>query len=257
MRHYELVVVFSPTVSGEDVSQAQERTEQFITNDGGEITKKEQWGLKRLAYPIRKSGQTFLEGNYFLTRFSTDTASPSELETHLRISESVLRYLLVRTATAIPPEPPPPRFAPRPQAPVVRTAEAEAVGAPQDVAAPTEAAEPAAEVTETLSEEAPTAEPAAEVTETPSEEAVTVEVEEPAVAEAPQAEPEPETETEESAPTPAEETTVEEKPAKAKKPRAKATTTKTSKTKASSTAKSTKTKAPKASKSSKSKESEE
>ena len=240
MRHYELVVVFSPTVSEEDVSQAQERTEQFITNDGGEITKKEQWGLKRLAYPIRKSGQTFLEGNYFLTRFSTDTASPSELETHLRISESVLRCLLVRTATAIPPEPPPPRFAPRPQAPVVRTAEAEAVGAPQDVAAPTEAAEPAAEVTET-----------------PSEEAVTVEVEEPAVAEAPQAEPEPETETEESAPTPAEETTVEEKPAKAKKPRAKATTTKTSKTKASSTAKSTKTKAPKASKSSKSKESEE
>lgn len=240
MRHYELVVVFSPTVSEEDVSQAQERTGQFITNDGGEITKKEQWGLKRLAYPIRKSGQTFIEGNYFLTRFSTDTASPSELETHLRISESVLRYLLVRTATAIPPEPPPPRFAPRPQAPVVRTAEAEAVGAPRDVAAPTGAAEPAAEVTET-----------------PSEEAVTVEVEEPAVAEAPEAEPEPETEAEESAPTPAEETTVEEKPAKAKKPRARATTTKTSKTKASSTAKSTKTKAPKASKSSKSKESEE
>ncbi len=105
MRHYELVVVLSPILSQEDSSGAWERIKELINRHGCDITQEEQWGMRRLAYPIRRAGQTFLEGNYLLTRFSTDTSVPRELEAHLGLSEDVLRSLIVKSA---PPKPAPP-----------------------------------------------------------------------------------------------------------------------------------------------------
>ncbi len=120
MRQYELVVVFSPILSDEDKTSARNRIKQLITNGDGEITQEEDWGMRRLAYPIRKGSQTFLEGSYFLTRFSTDTVAPRELEPQLNLGENILRYLLVNadsvnitaptTADFTPREPGPRRF---------------------------------------------------------------------------------------------------------------------------------------------------
>ena len=120
MRQYELVVVFSPILSDEDKTSARDRIKQLITNGDGEITQEEDWGMRRLAYPIRKGNQTFLEGSYFLTRFSTDTVAPRELEPQLNLGENILRYLLVNadsvniaaptTADFTPREPGPRRF---------------------------------------------------------------------------------------------------------------------------------------------------
>ncbi len=120
MRQYELVVVFSPILSDEDKTSARDRIKQLITNGDGEITQEEDWGMRRLAYPIRKGSQTFLEGSYFLTRFSTDTVAPRELEPQLNLGENILRYLLVNadsvnitaptTADFTPREPGPRRF---------------------------------------------------------------------------------------------------------------------------------------------------
>ncbi|MBI2936399.1 MAG: 30S ribosomal protein S6, partial [Chloroflexi bacterium] len=50
------------------------------------------WGTKRLAYPI----QRFREGNYFLTQFQADPEVTEEIESALRVSEEVIRHLLVR-----------------------------------------------------------------------------------------------------------------------------------------------------------------
>lgn len=97
MRHYELVVVLSPVLSQEDTSGAWQRIKQLITQHGGDSLQEEQWGPRRLAYPIRKGGQTFHEGNYLLARFSTEKVLPGELETNLRLSENVLRFLLVKS----------------------------------------------------------------------------------------------------------------------------------------------------------------
>jgi small subunit ribosomal protein S6 len=100
------MIVSSPVLSEEESAGSWERIKQLITDGGGDITREDQWGMRRLAYPIRRAGQTFLEGNYLLTRFSTEGIAPAELETYLKLSEGVLRYLLVRTKDAGPPPPP-------------------------------------------------------------------------------------------------------------------------------------------------------
>ena len=108
MRHYEIIVVLSPVLSQEESSETWGRIKELIAHHGGDLTQEEQWGMRRLSYPIRKAGQTFLEGNYLLTRFSTDTVVPRELETHLTLAEGVIRFLVVRSGEPKPVPPPPP-----------------------------------------------------------------------------------------------------------------------------------------------------
>ena len=114
MRHYELVVVLSPILSQEEAAGEWDRIKSLVHRNGGGDPYEERWGMRRLAYPIKKAGQTFLEGNYLLTRFSSDTVVPPELEGHLRLSESVLRYLLTKSG---PPESTPPVAADGPDGP--------------------------------------------------------------------------------------------------------------------------------------------
>jgi small subunit ribosomal protein S6 len=142
LRHYELVVVLSPILSPEDSSGSWERIKEIISQDGGDITKEEQWGMRRLAYPIRKAGQTFLEGNYLLTRFSTDKVVPRELEGYLRLAESVLRFLVVKSEApkpVVPPvEEPVTSEASQPETPEAVAVQAEEPGTQEPVAAQAE-----------------------------------------------------------------------------------------------------------------------
>ena len=110
MRHYELVVILSPTLSQQEATSAWDAIKQLVSDRGAEVTQEERWGMRRLAYPIRKGGQAFLEGNYCLTRFSTDEPLSGYLESYLKLSENVLRSLLV-TAEAPKPVPPQPEAA--------------------------------------------------------------------------------------------------------------------------------------------------
>jgi small subunit ribosomal protein S6 len=91
-REYELVVVVSPAVDDAGAASTIERIHNLITSGGGTLTKHEPWGMRRLAYPIRD----FTEGNYFLTQFSADPSSTQGIESALRLSENVLRHLLVK-----------------------------------------------------------------------------------------------------------------------------------------------------------------
>ena len=92
MRDYELVVIISPEVVDEEIPAAIDKINQFIVERGGAITEVNQWGRRKLAYPIRD----FMEGNYVLTQFKMEPRLTAELEASLGISEEILRHLLVR-----------------------------------------------------------------------------------------------------------------------------------------------------------------
>lgn len=92
MRDYELIVIISPEVTDEEVPVTLEKMNQFITDRGGSITEVNQWGKRKLAYPI----ENFMEGNYVLTQFKMEPKQTAELEASLRLSEEILRHLLVR-----------------------------------------------------------------------------------------------------------------------------------------------------------------
>lgn len=92
MRDYELVVIISPEVSDEGVPQTLEKLEQMVTSKGGSVTSVEQWGRRKLAYPIRR----FMEGTYVLSLVKLEPSTIKELETDLLLSDEVLRHLLIK-----------------------------------------------------------------------------------------------------------------------------------------------------------------
>ena len=123
MRHYELVVVLSPMLNPSEVTETWDRIKGFITTRDAEISHEEQWGTRRLAYPIRKGQNQFLEGSYHLTRFATEQPFNRELETFLKVDDEVIRSMVTVTlpeeelaaqaaAAARAIRPPPPRPAP-------------------------------------------------------------------------------------------------------------------------------------------------
>jgi len=95
LRDYELVLIISPEVPGEKFDTVVDNVSQFIAEKGGIISDVEQWGKRRLAYPIKHCG----EGNYVLTRFKLKPALSKELEASLQISEEILRHLLIKLSS--------------------------------------------------------------------------------------------------------------------------------------------------------------
>jgi small subunit ribosomal protein S6 len=93
LRRYELVVIISPQVADDEVPEAVERlVRRPVEGQGGEVGEVNQWGRRKLAYPIEKH----LEGSYVLTELRLDPQRTKELERGLHISEEVIRHLLVR-----------------------------------------------------------------------------------------------------------------------------------------------------------------
>jgi small subunit ribosomal protein S6 len=89
---YEMVFIINPEVAEERVDTIIEEVSRLITGKGGIVAEMERWGKRKMAYPIRH----FTEGSYVLARFKMKPASGKELEVNLRISEEILRHLLVR-----------------------------------------------------------------------------------------------------------------------------------------------------------------
>jgi small subunit ribosomal protein S6 len=89
---YELVVIISPEVADDAIEPITNSLTQVITGKGGTITELNRWGRKKLAYPIKH----LMEGSYVLIKFKLDPAANHELETALKISEKIIRYLLIK-----------------------------------------------------------------------------------------------------------------------------------------------------------------
>ena len=198
MRHYELVVVLSPMLNQDQVSEAWEKIKGFITTREAEISHEEQWGTRRLAYPIRKGQHRFLEGSYHLTRFATERSFNIELENFLKVDDEVLRSLVTVTlpeeelaaqaaAAARAIRTPPPRPAPigPDGSPLPAEGAAPAAAPPEGEAPATEAPESADDV---AVEEAPVSEEAAEAPAATAEEESAEEEAEPGPDSKPEAE---------------------------------------------------------------------
>ena len=92
IRDYELVMILSPEATEAEAADTVSRISGMITDGGGNIAKQDNWGVRRLAYPI----QRFIEGNYFITRCTMEAQAAVELNTTLNSSQDVLRYLVFR-----------------------------------------------------------------------------------------------------------------------------------------------------------------
>jgi small subunit ribosomal protein S6 len=92
LNDYELVFIVSPEITDEALENRIDGISQFITGRDGVISDVERWGKRKLAYPLGH----FLEGNYVLTRFKINPARCKELEANLKISEEILRHLLIK-----------------------------------------------------------------------------------------------------------------------------------------------------------------
>ena len=89
---YELVMIINPEVGDESLDATIDKVSQFITEKSGIISNVERWGKRKLAYPIKH----FIEGHYILTQFKSKPGLNRELEANLRISEEILRHLLIK-----------------------------------------------------------------------------------------------------------------------------------------------------------------
>jgi small subunit ribosomal protein S6 len=87
-----MVLVFKPDLGERDVPAAVERVSGMISTNGGEVSKVDVWGRRKLAYPIKR----FTEGDYVLTQFALQPEKVRDLESGLKLNEDVIRHLVVR-----------------------------------------------------------------------------------------------------------------------------------------------------------------
>ena len=92
MNKYELVVVLSAKLEEEERAAALEKVQGYITRFGGNVESVDDWGKKRLAYEIQKSKEAF----YTVINFEAESTCPAQVEDHLRLMESVVRFLCVK-----------------------------------------------------------------------------------------------------------------------------------------------------------------
>ncbi len=115
-RDYELGFILNPEVTEEQTRTILERVEQIVANHGGQVVKVNQWGRRRLAYPI----EHHRDGLYVFIDMILTPETVAELDRTLRVSEEVLRHMVkkrdpktvqkereARAAAAAAPPPPP------------------------------------------------------------------------------------------------------------------------------------------------------
>lgn len=92
VNQYEAVFILTPVLSETQIKESVEKYEEIIKEAGGEITQRDLWGLRKLAYPIQKKNTGF----YNLIEFKVDSSAIEKLEIAFRRDERVLRFLTVK-----------------------------------------------------------------------------------------------------------------------------------------------------------------
>ena len=91
MQQYEIVIVLTPLLSEDVAKEAIGKFSKTLKDGGAEIVHEDNWGLKKLAYPIQKK----TTGYYHLTEFKAPGDLINKLEVELRRDERVLRFLTI------------------------------------------------------------------------------------------------------------------------------------------------------------------
>ena len=92
MRKYETIFIVDPNFEADQVNELVEKFKGLILEQGGQIDGVDDWGKRRLAYPINKQR----EGYYFLINFTAKPETAQDLERVYKITNGVLRYLIVK-----------------------------------------------------------------------------------------------------------------------------------------------------------------
>ena len=90
MRNYELMFVIRPTVEDDKREALIETVKEIISSDG-EVVDVDIWGMRKLAYEIEKH----TEGYYVVVQFKAGVDLPKELDRRLKISDSVIRHIII------------------------------------------------------------------------------------------------------------------------------------------------------------------
>ncbi len=93
MRTYEVCFIVNPNTVEDDLKKLTSQLEQVIADKGGQVTKVENLGRKKLAYPIGK----FDDGNYTFIYLEGSGGEIYEVERRLRVNDAVIRHMTVRT----------------------------------------------------------------------------------------------------------------------------------------------------------------
>ncbi|BDV41794.1 30S ribosomal protein S6 [Geotalea uraniireducens] len=92
VRMYETIMIVQPDLGEEELKGLSTRVQDLIGSMNGELHRLEDWGVRKLAYPVQKSQR----GRYYYLRFDGDAALIAELERRLRLNDKVLRYQSVK-----------------------------------------------------------------------------------------------------------------------------------------------------------------
>ncbi len=89
LNNYETVFIATPVLSENQMKEAVQKFKKIITENSGEIVHEENWGLKKLAYPIKKKSTGF----YYLIEFKGPGDIVDKLELQYRRDERIIRFL--------------------------------------------------------------------------------------------------------------------------------------------------------------------
>jgi small subunit ribosomal protein S6 len=91
MRNYETLFILQASLDEEAIKANIEKFTGVIENGGGVVENVDEWGRRKLAYPINKIN----EGYYTLINFKANTELPKELERVFRITDGVMRFMVI------------------------------------------------------------------------------------------------------------------------------------------------------------------
>lgn len=97
MRRYETIYILRPTLSEEEINKVIENSNTIIGTGDGQIISLDKWGLRKLAYLIKKESQGF----YVYCDYATDPVNVAEMERKFRIDDAVMKYMTVKLADSI------------------------------------------------------------------------------------------------------------------------------------------------------------
>lgn len=92
MNNYEVLYILNNTLDEAAKEAAIAKFEGIVTASGGTVEKTDKWGAKKLAYTIDYK----TDGYYVLMNFASDSQLPKELERQMRISDDVIRFIVIR-----------------------------------------------------------------------------------------------------------------------------------------------------------------
>ncbi len=104
MRRYETIYIVRPDISEDGIAAITKRTDSILEKFSGTILRTDHWGIKKLAYPIKKE----LQGHYIYTEFCGLPAGVDEMERIFRIDDQVLKYMTIKTQEVYTPDAPKP-----------------------------------------------------------------------------------------------------------------------------------------------------